>query len=256
MLNRFVGGGGFFELRNFWSGGAGVFHGFQSLDDLDTRGGPPILSPAGSNSFFFFESDSRKTWRISAGSNINWNDVGGYSYSFGPGVTLQPSTRLQASISTNLELGRTDAQWIENQDADGDGNDDTYVYGTLNRHVVDMTFRATYAIQRDLTLQVFLQPFVAVGDYFNIRQLAEPRSYKFVPATVSEDPDFNDKSLRGNVVLRWEYLRGSTLYVAWNMSTSDAARPGMFSVGRDIKDAFRAPGTHAVLVKVSYWLSK
>ena len=65
----------------------------------------------------------------------------------------------------------------------------------FNRHVVDMTFRTTYAIQRDLTLQVFLQPFVAVGDYSDIRQLAEPRSYKFSPATVSEDPDFNDKSL-------------------------------------------------------------
>jgi hypothetical protein len=256
LLGRFAGGGGFFELKNFWSGGAGLFHGVESFDDLDTRGGPPIVSPAGYNSFFFFESDSRKTWRISAGGNVNWNDAGSHNFSFGPGVTLQPSTRLQLSINTNVEVGLNDAQWIENQDADGDGEDDTYVYGKLKRNVVDMTFRATYAIQRDLTLQVFLQPFVAVGDYTDIKKLAEPRSYKFEPATVSENPDFNDKSLRGNVVLRWEYIRGSTLYVAWNMSTSDDARPGVFRFSRDLKDAFRAPGTHAVLVKVSYWLSK
>ena len=71
-----------------------------------------------------------------------------------------------------------------------------------------------------------------------------------------EDPDFNTKSLRGNVVLRWEYLRGSTLYVAWNMSTTDDTRPGVFNFSRDFRDAFRAPGTHAVIVKVSYWLSR
>ena len=255
LLGRFAGGGGFFELRNFWSAGGGFFHGFESFDDLDTRGGPPILSPAGSNSFLFFESDSRKTWRISAGSNINWNVEGGHSFSIGPGVSLQPSGRLQASFNANVTVAHDIAQWIENYDATGDGVDDN-IYGTLDRHVVDLTVRSTYAINRDLTLQVFLQPFVAVGNYTNIRRLAKPRSFEFEPAAPSENPNFNSKSLRGNVVLRWEYIRGSTLYVAWNMSTSDDARPGVFSFRDDLRDAFKAPGTHAVLVKVSYWLSR
>jgi len=68
---------------------------------------------------------------------------------------------------------------------------------------------------RDITLQAYVQPFIAVGDYSNVRKLALPYSYLFSPVTISYDPDFNTKSLRGNVVLRWEYVRGSTLFVVW-----------------------------------------
>ena len=38
----------------------------------------------------------------------------------------------------------------------------------LRRHVVNITARATYSFTRDMTLEAYLQPFVAVGDYSNI----------------------------------------------------------------------------------------
>jgi hypothetical protein len=152
-------------------------------------------------------------------------------------------------------MGRDIAQWITNTDVNGDGVTDN-VYGTLRRNVLDVTTRATYAISRDMTLQVFLQPFVAVGAYTDIRRLAQPMSFDFDPATLSYNPDFNNKSLRGNVVLRWEYIRGSTLYAVRNMSASDSSRPGAFSPLRDIGDAFGADGPSVLMVKVSYWLSR
>ena len=101
-----------------------------------------------------------------------------------------------------------------NTDADGDGVTD-HVYGTLERDVVDVTVRTTYAFTRDLTVQAYLQPFVAVGDYNNIRRLALPRTFQFDPVTIAFNPDFNTKSLRGNVVMRWEYKPGSTLFFVW-----------------------------------------
>jgi hypothetical protein len=107
-----------------------------------------------------------------------------------------------------------------------------------------------------MTVQVFLQPFVAVGDYTDFRRLAAPRSYEFEPVNLDENPDFNTKSLRGNVVLRWEYVRGSTLYVAWNLATLDPTRPGVFQPWRDLKDTFGADGTRAFMVKLTYWLSR
>jgi len=130
------------------------------------------------------------------------------------------------------------------------------VYGTLDRHVVDVTFRGTYAFNRDLTLQAFVQPFVAVGDYSDIRKLALPYSYLFSPVTISYDPDFNTKSLRGNVVLRWEYVRGSTLFVVWDLSQADYSRPGVFRPWSDIGTAFGAEPTHTLMVKVSYWINQ
>ena len=123
------------------------------------------------------------------------------------------------------------------------------------RNVVNITSRATYAFSRDLTLEAFLQPFVAVGDYYDIRKLARPKSFDFTPVTLEDDPDFNRKSLRGNIVLRWEYLRGSTLFVVWNMATSDDRTRRQFSPGAISAVAFRAPGNHVFVVKLNYWLS-
>ncbi len=98
------------------------------------------------------------------------------------------------------------------------------------------------------------QPFVVVGDYTDIRRLARPSSFEFVPATISFDPDFNRKSLRGNIVLRWEYVCGSTLFLVWNMSTVDQTRAGVFTPLRDLGSSFNADGTHVFMVKLTYWL--
>ena len=92
-----------------------------------------------------------------------------------------------------------------------------HVYGTLDRNVVNVTARTTYAFTRDMTLEVYLQPFVAVGDYGNIRRLARAKSYEFEPVVIDDNPDFSTKSLRSNVVFRWEYRRGSTLYLVYNV---------------------------------------
>jgi hypothetical protein len=145
------------------------------------------------------------------------------------------------------------AQWIQNEDVTGDGVTD-YIYGELNRNVVNVTARGTYAFTRDMTLEVYLQPFVAVGDYYNIRRLAQSKSFEFEPVTIDDNPDFNNKSFRSNVVFRWEYRRGSTLYLVYNVSNSDESHPGEFSAFRDVRTGFGAAGTQVFMVKFNYWL--
>jgi len=169
---------------------------------------------------------------------------------------------MQASLSTSYNRGRDDAQWLDgaagsgNVDVDGDGVID-YAYGTLKRDVVDITFRATYAFTRDLTLQAYMQPFVAVGDYYNIRKLAKPNSYDFTPITLDSNPDFNSTSLHSNVVLRWEYLKGSTLFVVWNMTGEDPSHVGSFRGLDDVGSAFRVHDAHNVfMVKLTYWINR
>ncbi|HEX8028044.1 MAG TPA: hypothetical protein VF491_06265, partial [Vicinamibacterales bacterium] len=66
--------------------------------------------------------------------------------------------------------------------------------------------------------------------------------------------DFNTLSFRSNVVLRWEWRTGSTLYVVWQQDKSDSEVIGT-RVGID--DAFRsvtAPGANVFLIKTSFWI--
>lgn len=244
-----------FQLLNYWNFNVGTGASADVFDDLDTRGGPPILKPGNSYVFFNVNSDSRKSWRVNFGGNRWRNRVGGAGGNQYVGLSVQPSDRIQASVSANYNAGTDSAQWIVNEDADADDITD-YVYGTLERDVVDLTFRATYAFTRDLTLQAYVQPFVAVGDYYDIRKLALPYSYLFSPVSMSYDPDFNTKSLRGNAVLRWEYVRGSTLFIVWDRSQADYTRPGLFRPLSDISSAFRADATHTLMVKVTYWINR
>lgn len=242
--------GQFLNYSNFFIG-AGRSR--QAFDDLDTRGGPPIVRPGA----WFIDSsastDSRKRIRLSANAHFNGNREGGHSNSYNVSLNFQPSPQVQASISTGITSALDSAQWIRNADVTGDGVTD-HVYGTLDRNVVNVTARSTYAFTRDMTLEVYLQPFVAVGDYRNFRRLARAKSYEFEPVVIDDNPDFNTKSLRSNVVFRWEYRRGSTLYLVYNVSNSDASRPGEFSPFRDLRSGFGAPGSQVLMVKFNYWL--
>ncbi|HUF65689.1 MAG TPA: DUF5916 domain-containing protein [Gemmatimonadaceae bacterium] len=241
-------------LRNFWV--FNVFSGYswETLDDLDTRGGPPIVRPAQRAIGTFLASDSRKSWRANLFARRGWDVVGGSSLMMNTELRLSPSARLQATTGLGFSRRNTVAQWIRNFDATGDGTVD-HVYGSLDSRVVDITLRGTFAFHPELTLELFVQPFVAVGDYSDFRRLARERSFEFEPVDLSFNPDFNRKSLLGNSVLRWEYRPGSTLFLVWSVVGSDPSRPGVFSLRRDLSDAFSVKRDNVFMLKASYWLS-
>jgi hypothetical protein len=245
--------GGDMQFLNYWSMflGTGKFR--RAYDDLDTRGGPPIVRPGNWWVDSFLNSDSRKPYRVSIGNFYNATDEGGWNRSHRVNLTLQPRPALQSTFGLEYTSALDEAQWIENTDVTGDGVDD-HVYGTLQRNVVSITARTTYAFTRDMTLEVYMQPFVAAGDYTNIRRFTRAKTFDFEPVVYEENPDFNNKSLRSNVVFRWEYRRGSTLYLVWNVSNSDDTRPGQFSAFRDLRSGFGAGGTQVLMVKFNYWL--
>jgi hypothetical protein len=244
------------QLLNFWSLNGGVGYSPRVYDDLDTRGGPPIHRPADRWGNVFLNSDPRKRWNLWTGVYGNRNTAGGNNWGLDQGVELRPSPRVQLSVSGGYSTSHNVAQWIVNDDVTGDGETD-YVYGELDSDVVNITLRGSAAVNRDLTFEAFLQPFVAVGDYSDFKRLAAPRSYDFLPIDQGavDDPDFNTKSLRGTFVLRWEYVRGSAVFLAWNVTGGDESSPGIFRPMRDLRDVFEAPLDNRLMLKVNYWFS-
>ena len=68
------------------------------------------------------------------------------------------------------------------------------------------------------------------------------------------DKDFNERSLLGNVVLRWEFRPGSAIFLVWQHEQLDRANVGDFDLGRDIGALFRAPSSDIFILKVDYRL--
>ena len=245
-------------LKNYWWFNFGLDRYFKSMDDLATRGGPPMVQPAGIEYWVGLGTDDRKMFSL--GFDVwGYRDDGGDSYGYWLwiGPELRPAANIEIDISPTYNYQRRFAQWIENADSDGDGEDDRYIFGELENQVLDLTVRATVSFTPQLSVQVFAQPFVAVGDYTRVKELARPKSYAFVAYDgLEENPDFSERSLRSNVVLRWEYNPGSTFFLVWSQSRSgspDLADPD-FAPLAGVGNSFTDAGQNIFLVKFNYWL--
>jgi hypothetical protein len=63
-------------------------------------------------------------------------------------------------------------------------------------------------------------------------------------------------SFRSNVVLRWEYVLGSTLFVVWQHGRSGFDNDARFRLGSSLDRLFTATDArNTLVVKLNYWLS-
>src|SRR5688572_4077889 len=111
-----------------------------------------------------------------------------------------------------------------------------------------------------MNLDVYAEPFAASGRYYDYGELLAPRTaqrltYGQSNTTIEStadgsrvvriddtsftlrNRDFNTLSFRSNVVLRWEWRPGSTLYVVWQQD-----RAGSEAIGSRVglSDMFRS----------------
>ena len=97
-----------------------------------------------------------------------------------------------------------------------------------------------------LMMSVKSLPDAMRGDFW-------PRTFDFTPTAAPVDPDFNFRSLRGNAVLRWEYLPGSTLFFVWTQTRQDAEGNGDFAFHRSLDRLMQAPADNIFMIKATYW---
>jgi hypothetical protein len=167
-------------------------------------------------------------------------------------------SQVELEVEPGYNYNRSYAQWVENVDEDGDDEDGRFIFGELDSRVLEIGVRGTWCFSTTLSLQLYMQPFVTTGDYGAIKALDQPRSYAFTPYEGLEDnPDFHQRSLRSNLVLRWEYRPGSTLFVVWQQNRDrdfdDTRDPDFEPVG-DIGRAFTDDGDNILLVKLNRWM--
>ncbi|HUC39463.1 MAG TPA: DUF5916 domain-containing protein, partial [Gemmatimonadales bacterium] len=116
------------------------------------------------------------------------------------------------------------------------------------------------------SLQVYAQPFISKGTYSNVRELsATPRTadydsrYQAYADTsyTNNIGGFNFKQFRSNVVFRWEYRPGSTLFFVWSQGRQGSEGvEGTQSFSGDMNDLFDLRADNSFLVKASYWINR
>lgn len=228
-------------------------------DDRVSRGGPAIRRDMRNATWFGYESDNRKSIIGRIETEVLLKDVtGSYSWYAGPMVTARVASRLQTSLGFRLNHSVNDSQWYQNfVDVDGTVN---HTFAHLDQRTVSMTARLDYTVSPTLSLQLYAEPFVSVGDYSDLREVVDPRASRyedrFAPYTSATPQDFNVKQFRSNTVLRWEYRPGSALFFVWQQGRGESGvGAGNFDLGRDFANLFKTRSDNTFLIKGSYWLS-
>jgi hypothetical protein len=248
-----------------WSVDAAInlprFHG--SFCDDCARGGPAYRLDFLTSPSLVITGDSRR--RIVPSLALSETRTSGgrqRTTSVNPSLALNIATRFQASVGAQSSRNHDNTQWYGNfTDA---ANVTHYSFALLEQRTLAVTLRASYAATPNLTFESYAAPFVSRGTYSNLRELsAMPRadaydarfvSYSAPPGSAS---GFDVRQLRSDLVARWEYRPGSTLFLVWTHGRegSDNANPGR-PWGPEYRSLFTLHPDNTFLVKMSYWLSR
>ena len=283
-----------FQYLNYWSTSLRLEHEPRYYDDRLTRGGPMAERPPSYVANFSIRSDSRLNTRYSASVNWSGDEAGSWGLNYGLSLDTQPRESLSISVGPGLRTSYEEAQYVTSvEDPTATATyGRRYVFAGLNRTTLSFDTRVNVTFTPDLSLQLYLEPFISIGDYGQLREFAEPDSYDFLDyggeagtlernddGSYQVDPDgagpaadfrlsnrdFNYRSLIGNAVLRWEWRPGSTLYLVWQQRRIDSVTGaddtgnygwvGDFDLSRDTQDMFSTKPDNVFAIKVTYWLN-
>lgn len=269
---------------NYWGFFSFWIHRFSVFDERLTRGGPVLRKPNLNDYYVNLSSDSRKRLVLSVDLERGCKSDSKCNLFATLGTTWRPAPNVTLNLSPSFSHGASSDQYVTVVDDATAANffGRRYVFADLDQRSVSMNTRINVTFRPDLTLDVFAQPFISTGRYTRFKEFAAPRTndqlvYGENMGTITQagsdytvdpdgagpaapftfgDPDFNFRSLRGNAVLRWEFVPGSTLFLVWTQDRNDTESVGDLQVGRDVSALFRAKAQNIFLLKVNYWLAR
>jgi len=273
------------QLHSYWTTYGSVGRGFPALDDRLTRSGPLARDPGNWYLDLNVTTDDRRPVFAWGEAYLSSDGEGGWTASGAMSLSIKPAPGVKLKIGPYLEVDRLSAQPVTRvSDSLATATyGRRYVFATVDQVSTSISTRLDWTFSPRLSLQLYGQLFVGSGAYHTFKEFEAPRTYDFIRYGADQgaigrdssglytvepdgpgpaapftfyDPNFNDRSLRGTAVLRWEYRPGSTIYLAWQHRRSDSAPIGVgdFDAGRDLGALFGAGATNVLVLKASYWL--
>ncbi len=267
------------ELLNYWSFWSGLDVQARNVNNRLTRGGPLTVSPERLGGWIYADTDGRKPLFYSGEISGGRSRSGGWSIGLTPGVQWKPAPNVTLNFNPGFDREHQDSQWVGSV-ADAGATETfgrRYVFAQLDQTTLSASVRVNWAFTPNMSVQVYGQPLISSGNYFAYKQLVRPRSYdwELVGGGVPQydagadqididgagpgggfNPDFNFTSLRGNAILRWEYMPGSTLFLVWTQDRSGFENNGEFRFRPAWDQLIDQRPDNIFLAKVTYYLTR
>ena len=164
-------------------------------------------------------------------------------------LKVRPRDNIELDVQPSLVFSRGEPRFVDASDPAGPR------FARLDASSVGVTTRVTWTLQRDLTLQAYVQGLLASLDYrdafvadpaLRVIGLDQLQAATFDPAMY----DTREGVLDATVVGRWEYRPGSTAFLVYSHAQTPAAGMGFAPSA-----VVHGPASDAVLLKLSWaWL--
>lgn len=240
------------NLKNNWWVETGLIHKPRIYTNTILRGGPRYRFSRENISFFFFGTDSRKKIRFRTGYVYSQAKQNNFSYlSLQTGFTYQPTNALSISFYPEFERNPNKTQYVTETSYNGIPR---YINAEIDQQTLSASLRLNYTINPNLTIQYYGQPYISRGTYKNFNYVLDPvaedlndRINLFNNNQISfnnlsdaylidenldgftdyeiNKPDFSYVQFRSNLVIRWEYIPGSEIYLVWSQGVTGSGDP-------------------------------
>ncbi len=266
------------EMKNFWQTGGGVTLATRQMSNADLRGGPAFRYPGHLFYWVYLSTDRRKKlfgyFNIEQGFGFEDHFQNTALYL---DLVYRPADALNLAVSPSLTFNRNDLQYVAT--AATTSEDNRYVIGRIDQTIARVVFRATYMVTPNLSIEYYGQPFGTFGNYDEYKAVtsaSDPEYYRryspispmpmagiegFYGVDENSDgltdygfnrPDFNFSQFRSNMVIRWEYIPGSTLFLVWTKERNGGFHDDGGALYKRYEFDFPQKGHNIFLVKFTY----
>jgi Domain of unknown function (DUF5916)/Carbohydrate family 9 binding domain-like len=270
------------QFKNLWRLNGQFNRQSENISTTLLRGGPSIITPGNQSFSLYLSTDQSKKLSVYLGVYQASADVkSSRTQEYFGGLYIRPSNSISISFEPDWFLQKNELQYVSTL---GTSENPVYLFGKLDQKTLGITFRVNYTINPELSIEYYGQPFIAGGKYTDYKKITQPdadafreRFHTFTPSEISFDaannqyiidengdgssdwtisnPDFKFRQFRSNLVVRWEYSPGSTLYLVWSQGRTGSDADGSFSYANDMKNLFQITPHNVFLIKFSYWFA-
>jgi hypothetical protein len=239
------------EFTNFWVGTFEHSFSHPAFDDAERGIIGTYQRPAEHSFRLSVTTDGRKDVSVSIHGVYAFDVKKKRSLSTQIGMTLRPSSWIELTPLMYYERTRRNETGVLSGSSIASVGASS-LFADRDVDELDTALRGIVTFTRSLSLQFYTQALLARGRYAHYRLLTGADS--FSPSPITSGFDFNSIIFNANILLRWEYLPGSTLYFVWTQGRFDDSGNYSTSFGRRFGDTFSLAHEDVLLLKVNYWL--
>jgi hypothetical protein len=243
------------QFKNLWYLGGGHERSARRVDDYEIGRGVMVPQPAATYTWVWAETDYRKP--VSGNINYFWgDDRDGAQNSYDLFMTVRPSTNMEVTFGPSYGLSWNSSRYITTV-APGQNTPGGYLFAEQDAEQFSLTVRGIATFTTALSVQLYAQPFIAHITHDNYKYWNG--GFAFTPAPDQSldgtpgDPDFSLLSFNANVVVRWEYRPGSTIFLVWSQVRDDFRELPRFSFRRGMDQLFDLGSRNVFMIKMNYW---